>query len=129
MGISVVALAKVTGIAPPTLYELERGDMRGSTKMHRICAALGLNPEWVETGVGPRLASVSGVRENSPFAVHGVMLTPEAAHFAAEWEKLEEPAKSQIAVMVESLVAAQVRAKRKNRTEAAKLLPPPAPKT
>jgi transcriptional regulator with XRE-family HTH domain len=128
IGISVQALAKATGVAVPTLYELERGGMRGSTKMHLICAALGLNPAWVESGAGPRLADTNTKPQNTPFAVHSVILTPEAAHFAAEWEKLDEPAKSQILVMVESLVAAQVRANRKRRAEAPKLLPSPAPK-
>lgn len=115
-GMTVAGLAKAAGIAPTTLYDLERGDMRSSTRLHRIAAALGVTTEWLETGRGPRTASSAapGVADaRARYSVHGFMLTPEAARVAQEWEKLEEPMRTQVALIVEALVAAQIRTNRR----------------
>lgn len=40
-------------------------------------------------------------------------MTPEAARVAQEWEKLDEPMRSQVALIIESLVATQIRAARR----------------
>lgn len=114
---SVAALARAVGMAPSTLYDLERGDMRTSTKLHRIAGALGVLPDWLETGRGPRVFQPSSRVAEPParYSVHGLMMTPEAAHVAAEWEKLDEPMRAQVALIIESLVATQIRAARRKR--------------
>jgi len=114
---SVAALARAVGMAPSTLYDLERGDMRTTTKLHRIAAALGLSIEWLESGRGSRLSHASGkVSEpRANYSVHGFMITPEAARVAAEWEKLDEPMRAQVALIIESLVATQIRTARRKR--------------
>jgi transcriptional regulator with XRE-family HTH domain len=117
---SVAALARAVGMAPSTLYDLERGDMRTTTKLHRIAAALGLSIEWLESGRGSRLSHAPG-KVSEPRAnhsVHGFMITPEAARVAQEWEKLDEPMRAQLALIIESLVATQVRAARRKRGSA-----------
>jgi transcriptional regulator with XRE-family HTH domain len=111
---TVAALAKAAGIAPTTLYDLERGDQKSTTKLHRIAAVLGLSTDWVETGRGARLLETPRVSDaRAHYSVHGFMMTPEAARVAAEWEKLDEPMRSQVALIIESLVATQIRSKRK----------------
>lgn len=51
--IEVKDLARLAGLAPSTIYDLERGDSKGSTKLHRIAEALGVRASWLETGTGP----------------------------------------------------------------------------
>jgi transcriptional regulator with XRE-family HTH domain len=111
----VAELARVAGIASSTLYDLERGDMRTTTKLHRIAAALGLSIEWLESGRGSRLSQpLSKVSEpRAQYSVHGLMMTPETARVAQEWEKLDEPMRAQVALIIESLVATQIRATRR----------------
>jgi transcriptional regulator with XRE-family HTH domain len=53
--LSVNELADAAGMGPTTLYDLERGDQKTTTRLHALCKVLGLNPEWVADGRGPRL--------------------------------------------------------------------------
>lgn len=78
LGMSVADLSKATGIAPTTLYDLERGDQSSSTKLHRLAAALRCNVVWLDTGKGPPEISTQAellaiaeahVRDGWPFAV------------------------------------------------------------
>lgn len=107
---SVKKLARIADLAPSTLYDLLRGDSDSSTKLHALCTALGLNIEWVEHQRGPRLIADLKGKPPTSFPVH--LRSEQAARFAEEWDKLEEPARTQIQIMVESLVAAQIRSKR-----------------
>lgn len=52
--LSVVELAARAGLKPSTLYDLERGDSKSTTKLHRIAAATGYLVEYLETGRGPK---------------------------------------------------------------------------
>ncbi len=47
------ALAKASGVAQPTIWRLSSGNARGSTKIVEIANALGVNSEWLSTGIGP----------------------------------------------------------------------------
>ncbi len=47
------ALAKASGVAQPTIWRLTSGNARGSTKIVEIANALGVNSEWLSTGIGP----------------------------------------------------------------------------
>ncbi len=50
--ISVAKLAHAVGMAPSTLYDLERGDSESTTKLHLIAEFLGVRVLWLETGRG-----------------------------------------------------------------------------
>lgn len=52
-GMSQGALAKASGVAQPTIWRLTSGNARGSTKIVEIANALGVNSEWLSTGIGP----------------------------------------------------------------------------
>lgn len=45
-------LATRVGLAPSTLYDLERGDSQSTTKLHRIAEETGVYASWLETGKG-----------------------------------------------------------------------------
>lgn len=47
-------LASFAGIAVSTLSDLELGISKSTTKLHHIAARLGVRPEWLETGKGPK---------------------------------------------------------------------------
>ncbi|WXS31433.1 helix-turn-helix transcriptional regulator [Salmonella enterica subsp. enterica serovar Infantis] len=51
-GMSQGALAKASGVAQPTIWRLTSGNARGSTKIVEIANALGVNSEWLSTGIG-----------------------------------------------------------------------------
>lgn len=61
LGIGVSALARQVGLSRQTLYDLEREKQTSTTKLHLLCKALGLNPDWVESNRGPRLTPMSGI--------------------------------------------------------------------
>jgi transcriptional regulator with XRE-family HTH domain len=115
--LSVKEVAQHVGLGVSTLYEIENGRQRGSTRMHALCKHLNLRVEYVETGRLPRLLSeVSpsrGLAESRPqYTVHGMQTTPEEVEFGIEWGKLDEPARSLVREQVMLLVAEQVRRRR-----------------
>lgn len=65
-GLSQAELARLAGIAQPTLAQMETGRNEGSKKVALLAAVLGVNPVWLTTGRGPRdsndvASSISGV--------------------------------------------------------------------
>lgn len=52
-------LARHAGIAPTTLSDLELDRSKSTTKLHRIAERLGVRPEWLETGKGPKERAAS----------------------------------------------------------------------
>lgn len=114
LGKTLAEIAKAAGISTGFLSDLEQDRSRGTTKLHKLADALGLPIDY--------LASGSVVRAiKAPVSVyHGYELSQEACEFAREWDKLEEPLRSQIVTMVESLVAADIR--RKRRSDKPKLI-------
>lgn len=52
--ISRSELARAGGIAQSTLSDLELGESKSTTALHKIAARLGVRPEWLETGKGPK---------------------------------------------------------------------------
>lgn len=67
----VMWLAKQTGMRPSTLYGIVQGAQSSSTKVVTIAAALGLEPRWLESERGPRLAGQLAVAE-SPSRPYGM---------------------------------------------------------
>lgn len=47
-------LAALSGVPYPTLAGIENGDQASTTRLHAIAHALGVNPQWLETGAGPK---------------------------------------------------------------------------
>lgn len=65
---SVRTLARKAEIAPTTLYDLERGDSRSTTKLHLIADVLGVTTRYLETGKEPKEATAEPVPiEGWPF--------------------------------------------------------------
>ena len=56
-GISRPALAAYAKIGATTLSDLELGRSKSTTALHKIAQRLGLNPNWLETGKGPKHAT------------------------------------------------------------------------
>lgn len=52
--VSRAELARFAGIAATTLSDLELGLSKSTTALHKIAARLGVRPEWIETGKGPK---------------------------------------------------------------------------
>jgi len=112
LGVTVAQLARTAGIAASTLYDLERGVSRSSRQMHRLCSALGLNPDWVETGNGARLANEKPRSNSLEIVYGGERITPESARLAAKIERLDASVREHIEAMVESLVQAAAKDRR-----------------
>lgn len=112
-GLRVEELAKAAGIATTTLYDLERGDSHSTTRLHHIAAALRCNVEWLENGRGP-VESPGRVAEAAP-VLYDMTISPEGVRVGREWEKLREPVRGQVQLLIETLVAEQVRDGRKTR--------------
>jgi transcriptional regulator with XRE-family HTH domain len=55
--LSVQEVAQRVGLKRQTIYDLENGKQKSSTKLGLICQLYGLNPKWVEFGIGPRLTA------------------------------------------------------------------------
>jgi transcriptional regulator with XRE-family HTH domain len=55
LGLKASAVAKRAGLSKQAYSSLENGHQKTSTKLHTICQFLGLSPNWVEFGRGPRL--------------------------------------------------------------------------
>lgn len=56
-GLTQVQLAKRVGITQASYSELERGEGRGSKHIVPLAAALGVRPEWLQTGGLPKTAA------------------------------------------------------------------------
>lgn len=88
LGLTVAELARATGVAASTVYDLERGDIGGLSKMHRLAAVLGVSVAYLEAG--------GDSSPLAPAAGNAAGMSPEALAVAREWDRLEEPARSQI---------------------------------
>jgi len=47
-------LSRLSGVPYPTLAGLENGDQSSSTRLPMLADVLGVNPQWLATGRGPR---------------------------------------------------------------------------
>ncbi|WP_227105098.1 helix-turn-helix domain-containing protein [Chromobacterium rhizoryzae] len=47
-------LARKAGVGATTITDIETGRSRATTKLVDIARALSVNPQWLETGTGPR---------------------------------------------------------------------------
>jgi transcriptional regulator with XRE-family HTH domain len=67
LGLKASYVYKKAGLSKQAYSSLENGHQHSSTKLHLICKVLGLNPDWVEFGKGPRLVTdVTEFRTSPP---------------------------------------------------------------
>lgn len=60
-GITRAELARHMNVAVSTLSDLELDESKSTTKLHLAAERLGLNPRWLETGRGKKLAATVSV--------------------------------------------------------------------
>ncbi|OQS39784.1 transcriptional regulator [Chromobacterium haemolyticum] len=48
------ALARKAGVGATTITDIETGRSRATTRLIDIARALAVNPQWLESGTGPR---------------------------------------------------------------------------
>lgn len=53
-GLSQAELAAAVGVSQVAIQHLESGRNRSSTRLTQIARALGVNPDWLDSGNGPR---------------------------------------------------------------------------
>lgn len=56
LGMSQEGLAKASGVSQSTIAQIERGRNQGTKHILALARALGVTPEWLETGRGPDVA-------------------------------------------------------------------------
>lgn len=106
-------VAKSAGMGPTTLYDLERGDQKTTTRLHALCKALGLNPEWVADGRGPRLVQRDQISGDKDANLVKLSDQPadniDMAHLARDvfeiallLSTLQEPLRSRIIAMIQA---------------------------
>ena len=85
-GITLVEIAKQTGVAQATLSRIETGSMTGTVESHeRIAEALGIGLAELYTGVDRRYEQISHTKEQDRKATHHgrsvqiELLTPESS--------------------------------------------------
>lgn len=97
-GMTVSELARLSTLASSTLYDLERGSSKTTTKLHLIAAALRVNVHYLETGKGS--AEDLTVRETALHYTVGWPFTFPSHRF----EALSPGQKRSIEAVVEELV-------------------------
>jgi transcriptional regulator with XRE-family HTH domain len=121
LGLTLGELARLCGISPGAISDLEHGRQLTTTKLHHLARALAVNVEWLEAGAGAM--EIDGTASRAYY--HGPQLSQDALLVAAQWDKLVEPARSQTRAMIDSFVTVQQRENRKQREVTP---PPPAQK-
>lgn len=81
-GIDRRKLAKDAGMAYATLAGLENSDQATTTRLHAIAEALGVNPNWLESGRGEKY--VSSDRSGQPPTTSQLM-RPDGAMLASAY--------------------------------------------
>jgi len=106
-------LGKRAGLATGTVSDLENERQGGTKQAVQLALALGVHAMWLVEERGPKyLTDSHEVREPPKSSDAWPRTNVEEARLGAEWGKLEEPAKTQVRIMVESLVAQQIQRKR-----------------
>jgi hypothetical protein len=111
-GGSKAEFAKESGVSPAYLSRILNPDSTqhkriGEDFARNVESRLRLAPGWLddEGTAKPREATT----------LYGIAISREGAAVGAEWEKLQEPLRTQIQVLIETLVAKQVRGARKKK--------------
>lgn len=122
-GLKLREVAKGSGLSPSAISDLEHGRQLATTKVPELAAALGVRPEWLQRGEGPRTG-------DTPSAMvmlnHRLPMSPEAARVAHEWDKLaahDSAAAEKLAELIYLLVASHRRSKARGKSVAATTRP------
>jgi transcriptional regulator with XRE-family HTH domain len=113
--LSIKDLADAAGMGPTTLYDLERGDQKTTTRLHALCKVLGLNPDWVADGRGPRLMQslqnpVSSVPpDTGDTGLHDMAhMARDVFEVALLLSTLAEPMRSRLVALIHAAAGQQV---------------------
>ncbi len=113
LGLTQGQLGKRANLATGTVSDLENERQTGTKQVVQLALALGVHAMWLVEERGPKyLKDAHAVREPTSSTHVLPEATVEERRFGAEWGKLDEPAKTQVRIMVESLVAQQIRQRR-----------------
>lgn len=116
LGIGRDELAKFSGMSYSALADIENDRQHSTTRLHKLAERLGVRASWLETGEGPRDVP-QGPLSPSPVdnvAVHGFLISRDAAELGSEWEKIAASAcRDAIRNLIMVLVGDQKRSKRK----------------
>jgi transcriptional regulator with XRE-family HTH domain len=109
--LDIKEVAKAAGMGPTTLYDLERGDQKTTTRLHALCKVLGLNPDWVAYGRGQRLVQSDQKSVESPVSNTGIHdmahLARDVFEIALILSSLNEPMRSSIIAMIHTVAGQQ----------------------
>jgi transcriptional regulator with XRE-family HTH domain len=113
--LSIKDLADAAGMGPTTLYDLERGDQKTTTRLHALCKVLGLHPDWVADGRGPRLMQnfqntvSSGPPGTGDTGIHDMAhMARDVFEVALLLSTLAEPMRSRLVALIHAAAGQQV---------------------
>lgn len=72
--LSQIELAKLAGVSPGTIGNLEAGTRKNPRELLAIAAALQVNPLWLKTGKGPKRAGAVEPPPAAPPGAHAELL-------------------------------------------------------
>ncbi len=91
LGMSQEGLGKAAGISQSTIAQIERGRNQGTKHILALARALGLTPEWLETGKGTKhISTRTGVPGIDPEGDLIKQLLPEDKGNVVVWERPED---------------------------------------
>lgn len=96
-GLTRPELALLIDMPYQTLAELENGRTRGTRRLGRLAAALGVNALWLETGQGVRNASGAAAAE-SP-----TVLTPDERELLIAFRAMPEARRATLSALAAEL--------------------------
>jgi hypothetical protein len=101
---SGIALAYLSRLLNPNSTQPKR---LGEDLARQIESRLRLAPGWLD--------DEGTAKAREAIALYGIAISREGVAVGAEWDKLQEPLRSQIQLLIETLVAKQVRTGRKKK--------------
>jgi hypothetical protein len=104
-----VTLAARLGIGKQTLSNWKRRGAVPPREHPKVAGVIGIS---VDELIGRKAPKGTGNRVAEPMTMYGHGLTEEGSRMAVEWQKLDAAVRGSIQGLIESLVAAQVRATR-----------------
>lgn len=104
-----ITLATKLGIGKQTLSNWKRRGAVPPREYPKVAGIIGIS---VDELIGGKPAKGASHRVSEPLTMYGHGVTEEGSRVAVEWQKLDSAVRSSIQDLIESLVAAQVRAAR-----------------
>lgn len=87
---TLAELSKASGISPGSISDLEQGRQFGTTRLPDLAAALGVRPEWLQKGEGPKTGDAPALVAEPKIVSHRLPISADATRLGHEWDKLLE---------------------------------------